>query len=166
MKTPFNFLLYVFIIFGFSKASAQDSNQNPFDLINNQKLLDTNFDNLKSKNSAILSANSIQISQVGLNNYTDVYLKSSNAKLLISQEGVNNYVEVYKNVKQLQQSIFQNGDNNFISDTSAYSGNSVDMMLSQEGSNLMLFNTGSNSISKDLKISQKGNSGTIYVFNR
>jgi hypothetical protein len=39
------------------------------------------------------------------------------------------------------------------------------MALSQEGNNLKIYNNGTNSISKDLKISQTGNSASIYIFN-
>jgi hypothetical protein len=72
---------------------------------------------------------------------------------------------MYKNTGDLNQSVSQSGANNFISDFSLYSASAIDMSISQEGNNLTLFNNGTNSISKDLKITQTGNSGTIYIFN-
>jgi hypothetical protein len=122
--------------------------------------------NAKSSNSFLLNKNMIQISQVGESNYADVNVRSRNAKMTINQVGSDNYLEVYKNAKQINQSIVQTGHNNFISDFSLYSKSVIDMAINQEGNNLTIFNNGSNSISKDLKISQSGNSGSVYIFNR
>jgi hypothetical protein len=85
--------------------------------------------------------------------------------MTIDQDGTSNYLEVYKNAKQINQSFVQTGNNNFISDFSLYSGNPIGIEISQDGNNLTIFNNGSNSISKDLKISQTGNSGIMYIFN-
>jgi hypothetical protein len=65
----------------------------------------------------------------------------------------------------LNQSVVQTGNNNSISDFSFHAGNPINMSIQQEGNNLSIFNNGSNSISKDLKITQTGNSGTIFIFN-
>jgi hypothetical protein len=109
--------------------------------------------------------NLIQVQQVGLNNLSTVVVKSENYEIAVNQNGLNNYLDMYKNTGDLNQSVSQSGSNNFISDFSLYSGSAIDMSISQEGNNLTLFNNGTNSISKDLKITQTGNSGTIYIFN-
>ena len=109
--------------------------------------------------------NLIQVQQVGFNNFSTVTIKSENYEIAVNQNGFNNYLDMYKNTGDLNQSVSQSGSNNFISDFSLYSGSAIDMSISQEGNNLTLFNNGTNSISKDLKITQTGNSGTIYIFN-
>jgi hypothetical protein len=172
MKSKINIFLFVCIISWSFQVNAQEeqsySSTEINDFISKEAIsVQTNgSDNTKASNSFLLNKNIIQISQIGDTNYADVNVKSSKAKMIISQDGSNNYLQVYKNAKEINQSIVQTGKNNFISDFSLYSGGSIDMVINQEGNNLSLFNNGSNSISKDLKISQTGNSGSVYVFNR
>ncbi|MNR46198.1 hypothetical protein D3C85_1651350 [compost metagenome] len=75
-------------------------------------------------------------------------------------------MNVYKKTDEINQSYIQSGNNNYISDVSLYSQGVDAMKVNQEGNNLTVFSTGSNSISKDMIINQSGNSGTIYIFNR
>lgn len=119
----------------------------------------------QSVDNYLLNNNLIQVKQVGFNNFSSVTIKSENYEIAVSQNGFNNYLDMYKNTGDLNQSVSQSGSNNFISDFSLYSASSIDMSINQEGSNLTLFNNGTNSISRDLKITQTGNSGTIYIFN-
>ena len=88
-----------------------------------------------------------------------------NLSMYLTQKGNNKYIDVYKNANELKQSIVQMGNNNFIIDYSLYSNNPINMSINQQGNNLSLYNNGSNSISKDLKITQTGNSGIIYIFS-
>jgi hypothetical protein len=172
MKSKINIFLFVLIVSWSFQVNAQEeqsySSTEINDFISKEAIsVQTNgSDNTKASNSFLLNKNIIQISQIGDTNYADVNVKSSKAKMIISQDGSNNYLQVYKNAKEINQSIVQTGKNNFISDFSLYSGGSIDMVINQEGNNLSLFNNGSNSISKDLKISQTGNSGSVYIFNR
>ena len=120
----------------------------------------------QSSNIQLLSNNNlIHISQIGFNNYSDISVHNENSTILIGQYGLNNYVSVDKNAYDLTQSVTQYGNNNYVSDFSLYTSGSINMAIHQEGNNLTLFNNGSNSISKDLKITQTGNSGAIYIFN-
>jgi hypothetical protein len=172
MKSKINIFLFVLIISWSFRVNAQEEQFNSSiemnNLINKEFVSVQNADqnNAKTSNSYLLNNNMIQISQIGYSNYADVNVKSNNAKMTINQDGSSNYLEVYKSAKQINQSIVQTGNNNFISDFSLYSGAPVDMSFSQEGNNLSIFNNGSNSISKDLKISQTGNTGSVYIFNR
>ncbi|MNY51122.1 hypothetical protein D3C86_1866840 [compost metagenome] len=75
-------------------------------------------------------------------------------------------MNVYKKADEVNQSYIQSGNNNYISDVSLYSRGAEQMKVNQEGNNLTIFSTGSNSISRDMIINQSGNSGIIYVFNR
>ena len=171
MKSKINIFLFMCTILWSFHASAQegesDASKETNNLIDKEFVSVQNTDQNKTKtsNNFLLNNNMIQISQIGEGNYADVNVRSRNAKMTINQYGSDNYLEVYKNAKQINQSIVQTGHNNFISDFSLYSGSPIDMAISQEGNNLSIFNNGSNSISKDLKISQTGNSGSVYIFN-
>ena len=170
-KIKINVFLFVLAISLSLNVNAQEEESDYSIGINNLinketvSVQNNDFDKTKSTNKFLLNNNTIQISQVGYNNYTDVNIRGNNPKMMINQDGSNNYLEVYKNAKQLSQSIVQSGNNNFISDFSLYSASPIDMAIDQDGNNLTIFNNGSNSISKDLKISQKGNSGSVYIFN-
>jgi hypothetical protein len=171
MKSKINIFLFLCVILWSFQANAQEeqsySSTEINNFINKEAIsVQTNgSDNTKTSNSFLLNKNIIQISQIGDTNYANVNVRSSSAKMTINQDGSNNYLQVYKNAKEINQSIAQTGKNNFISDFSLYSGGSIDMALNQEGNNLKIYNNGTNSISKDLKISQTGNSASIYIFN-
>jgi hypothetical protein len=117
------------------------------------------------KNSRSILDN-IQINQIGDYNKSQVNLKAAHSDLTINQYGVNNNINFYKSNQELKQIIQQAGNSNFVSDFSINSYYKVDMQINQQGNNLTLFNNGTNSISKEMKIIQTGNSGTILIYNR
>ena len=125
----------------------------------------TSLYNIQSSNQFIQNENSIHISQIGDYNFSKVEMNVENSTLNVNQNGYNNYLVTYKSAIELNQSIIQSGNTNFISDFFFFFGTIINMDIHQEGNNLTLFNTGSNSISKDLKITQTGNSGVIYIFS-
>jgi hypothetical protein len=172
MKSIRNIYLFVLVVLSTFLGNAQEIESNSSETLtkklNKEIILDqkNSSDDSKSKNNYQTNSNIVQISQMGYSNHADVNIRSSSAKIAVNQDGSNNYLEVYKSAKQLNQSFIQTGNNNFISDFSLYSGNSINMALNQDGNNLSIFNNGSNSISKDLKITQTGNLSTIYIYNR
>ena len=117
------------------------------------------------KNSRSILDN-IQINQIGDYNKSQVYLKAAHSDLTINQYGVNNNINFYKSNQELKQMIQQAGNSNFVSDFSINSYYKVDMQINQQGNNLTLFNNGTNSISKEMKVTQTGNFGTILIYNR
>lgn len=170
MKSKLNMFLFGCIIAWSFNVKAQEGNSNSStetnNLINKEFVSIQNLNYNDTKTSNNLNNNIIQITQVGNSHYADVNVKSSNAKMTINQYGSGNYLEVYKNANQINQSIVQSGKNNFISDISFFYEKPIDMSINQQGNNLEFISSGTNSISKDLKISQSGNSGSIYIFNR
>jgi hypothetical protein len=124
------------------------------------------LDKSQNTNQFLQNNNLIQIKQIGYYNYSDINVRGINVSMDVSQNGNNNYVNVYKNAFELNQNISQNGNNNFISDFSMYSRDPINTTFNQEGNNLTIISTGSNSISKNLEINQTGNSGTVYIYNR
>jgi hypothetical protein len=117
------------------------------------------------KNSRSILDN-IHINQIGDYNKSQVNLKAAHSDLTINQYGVNNNINFYKSNQELKQMIQQAGNSNFVSDFSINSYYKVDMQINQQGNNLTLFNNGTNSISKEMKVTQTGNSGTILIYNR
>jgi hypothetical protein len=171
MKPKFDIFLFLSMFFTISFVEAQELNSpvNYLYLVSKDLIYVGNNEIgqvQQSSNIQLLSNNNlIHISQIGFNNYSDISVHNENSKILIGQYGSNNYVSVDKNAYDLTQSVTQYGNNNYVSDFSLYTSGSINMTINQEGNNLTLFNNGSNSISKDLKITQSGNSGAIYIFN-
>lgn len=111
--------------------------------------------------------NIVNVTQVGNNNYQSVATRNCISVVNVAQTGHNNYLDVYKNGGNNNLNIIQYGNNNYISDFSLDAGyNSTNINMTQKGNNLTLINNGSNSISKDLKVTQTGNSGAVYIYNR
>ena len=108
----------------------------------------------------------IHINQIGDFNKSQVCLKTNHSDLTLNQYGVNNDINFYKSNPEMKQMIQQVGNSNFVSDFSINSNYKVDMQINQQGNNLTLFNNGTNSISKEMKVTQTGNFGTILIYNR
>lgn len=152
-----------FLIAGNIFCQSIDANMSDYVLnmnaINNQNQNQT-------VNQYIKSRNIVTISQIGNYNQANLNIVSNNAYVTAQQTGNANYMNVYKNAEEINQSYTQAGNNNYISDYSLYTRGVTTMSINQSGNNLSIFNSGSNSISKDLIINQTGNSGTIYIYNR
>ncbi|MGO4906484.1 hypothetical protein [Flavobacterium sp. W20_MBD1_R3] len=172
MKSKINSLLFVIVLLNvfFVKAQVLQTNaaSDLYNLVDKSMISNLNFGSTvqsQAVDNFIISNNLIQVQQVGFNNYSTVTVKSENYEIGVNQNGFNNYLNLYKNTGDLNETISQSGANNFVSDFSLYSNSAINMSINQEGNNLSLFNNGTNSISKDLKITQTGNSGSIYIFN-
>jgi hypothetical protein len=118
------------------------------------------------KNDHSVLIYNIQINQIGNYNKSQVYQKAAHLDLTLNQYGVNNDISFYKSNSEIKQMIQQVGDSNFVSDFSINSNYKVDMQINQQGNNLTLFNNGTNSISKEMKVTQTGSFGTILIYNR
>ena len=119
----------------------------------------------EKKSHGILIDN-IHINQIGDYNKSQMYLKTAHSDLALNQYGVNNDISFYKSNPEIKQIVEQVGNSNFVSDFSINSNYKVDMEINQQGNNLTLFNNGTNSISKEMKVTQTGNFGTILIYNR
>ncbi|KFF13864.1 hypothetical protein [Flavobacterium hydatis] len=130
------------------------------------KALESNNDyRNQNANLFVQNNNIVKIMQIGAYNAADVSVISNNSNVALNQIGNNNYINMYKKAPEVNQSVVQSGNNNMISDFSLYSSGAINMSINQRGDNLTIFNNGSNSISEGMKITQTGNSGTIYIFN-
>ncbi|TDP01511.1 hypothetical protein [Flavobacterium sp. 245] len=156
-------IIILFLSIGNMFSQSIDGNVNDYVLAFNE----TNSRNQnQNTNQYIISHNIVKIAQIGNYNQANLTIISNNANVTAQQTGNNNYMNVYKKADEVNQSYIQSGNNNYISDVSLYSRGAEQMKVNQEGNNLTIFSTGSNSISRDMIINQSGNSGIIYVFNR
>lgn len=155
------FATYIFLsITGILFSQSIDGNRSDY------VLNEMNNRNQNQINQYIKSRNIVTVSQIGNYNQANLTIISNNANVTAQQTGNTNYMNVYKKADEINQSYTQTGNNNYISDYSLYTRGVASMSINQNGSNLTVFNSGSNSISKDLIINQSGNSGTIFIFNR
>lgn len=113
-----------------------------------------------------LNQNNINIQQIGEYNVINANVVSENSNLLISQNGLNNTLNFSKTANEISQKISQLGNNNTITDLTYFSTYKVNMEMSQNGNNQNIQNIGTNSISKDMKISQTGNGTSIIIINQ
>ena len=171
MKSKINIFLFSILVFSrfisYAQIDQLDSSLKTIILLNKEIIFNQNYgiDIIQSSNQFLETNNFVQLTQIGFYNNSNIDIHSENYKMEVNQNGYNNNLNVYQNAPVLNQTIAQSGNNNYVSDFSIYSGNPLNMSFNQEGNNLSIFNNGSNSISKDLKITQTGDSGTIYIFN-
>lgn len=108
----------------------------------------------------------IQIQQIGDLNKVYANLKSNETKLSVDQNGNYNQLFLDKNAKTITQNIVQQGDNNKISDFTLYTNYAVNMEMIQKGDNQNIQSIGTNSMSRNMKITQTGNGASIILINK
>jgi len=167
MKSIINCIVFALLISPLSIAKAQENESSLLllnkSLLNNEII--SNWNDSFDREQLIQKYNLIHVSQIGSFNYSDVKIVSDISNIVINQDGTNNQMELYKSAHEINQTISQSGDNNFVSDFSLYSGNKINMLINQEGNNLSLFNNGTNSLSKNMQVIQKGNGASVIIFN-
>lgn len=162
---------FFFSVYGFSQVENKNADFNPysssiFDSEANSLFLVSNLSKENINPTQIEKNTVINIKQIGDFNSINANVNSEKANLSILQNGTGNFVDYDKNVTEINQTIIQSGDNNTISDLTYYSTYKVDMDITQTGTNLNVQNIGTNSISKDMKISQTGNGTSIIIINQ
>jgi len=122
--------------------------------------------NLKPVFSSIQSLqNGVYIEQIGNYNSVKTNLKSDNTAVFISQNGNENEVVFEKQAHSIQARIVQDGQNNSIRDYASYSSYDVNMEFVQRDNNQRIQTYGTNSISKDMKVSQTGTGASVLIIN-
>lgn len=171
MKSKIYIVLFViiFIQVGFSqeKDTNGDFKQYSSSLFDSEQnslfVVSTMTDKL---NPVQLNQNKVNIQQVGDYNVINATFNSDNSNLFMTQNGINNSIDLIKNTPELTQSISQIGNNNTINDLTYYTNYKVNMEMNQNGDNQSIQNIGTNSLSKDMKISQTGNGASIIIINQ
>ncbi|WP_343588540.1 hypothetical protein [Flavobacterium sp.] len=168
------FLNIVFLMFFSAALIAQEKEENPEFKNYSSSLFDSKekafsiVSNMNKKerdelNSKIQSG--VQIQQIGDFNKVYAALKSNDTKVAVDQNGDNNSLALDKNAKTITQSVIQQGDNNKISDFTLYTNYNINMEMIQKGDNQNIQNIGTNSMSKNMKITQTGNGASIILIN-
>lgn len=163
------FLTLIFTQFAFCQEEDKSTDFNQyssslFDSEENSLFVVSNMDNKLS--STTYNQNMVNIQQIGDFNVINASIISENSNLIISQNGLNNTIDYVKNAPEISQNISQFGDNNTISDLTYYTNYKVNMEMNQNGNNQNIQNIGTNSLSKDMKISQSGNGASIIIINQ
>ena len=109
--------------------------------------------------------NGVYIQQIGDFNSVSTNVLANSAEIKLYQQGDGNSIAVSKEAVSVQQRIIQKGDNNTIFDYGGYSNHAVSLDFIQKGNNQSIHSFGSNSLSKDMKITQSGNGSTVIVVN-
>lgn len=143
-------------------SSLFNSKEKAFSIVSN----DVSYLNKKEReelNSRIQSG--VVIQQIGDFNKVYAVLKSNDTKVAVDQNGDRNTLLLDKNANTITQSVIQQGDNNKISDFTLKTNYNVNMEMIQKGDNQNIQNIGTNSMSKNMKITQTGNGASIILIN-
>lgn len=108
----------------------------------------------------------VQIQQIGDLNKVKANLQSNETKVSVDQKGNVNELLLDKKAKTITQNVVQKGNNNKISDFTLNTNYNVNMEMIQKGDNQNIQNIGTNSLSKNMKITQKGNGASIILINK
>ena len=121
----------------------------------------------KAQNDLNLKIQSgVQIRQIGDINTVKANLKANEIQVSVAQNGNNNELFLDKYAKTITQNIVQQGNNNSISDFTLHTNYNVNMEMIQKGNNQSIQNIGTNSMSKNFKITQTGNGASIILINK
>lgn len=124
---------------------------------------------MSKKDQAVLNQNiplGVQIQQIGTLNTVNAYLKSNETKVAIDQNGDGNTLFLDKKANTITQNIVQQGSNNRISDFTLKTNYNVNTEMIQKGDNQNIQSVGTNSLSKNMKITQTGNGASIILINK
>ncbi len=125
--------------------------------------LNTNLKPISIANSSL--QNGIYIEQIGDYNSVKTNLKSENTAVFISQKGNENEIIFEKQARSIQARIVQEGQNNSIRDYASRTPYEVNMDFVQRDNNQSIQSYGTNSISKEMKVSQSGNGASVLIIN-
>jgi hypothetical protein len=119
--------------------------------------------NDKSYNTNVESGNILLISQVGLNNEAFVNVNSSQSTVEVSQIGRDNFTDLSYTGNNIQAMVKQNGEKNSVTDYVLFAEEGLNTEITQNGTNLNVIKFGSNSITDGLKINMTGSDKTIIL---
>jgi hypothetical protein len=123
----------------------------------------------KSSDVVLLNNNQpsgVLIQQIGDFNNVTATLNTIETKLSVQQRGDDNDLLLDKTAKTVTQNVVQQGDNNKITDFTLYTNYNVNTEMIQNGDNQSIQNIGTNSISKNMKITQTGNGASVILINK
>ncbi len=173
MKSLFFYTVIVFLL-SVQVSNAQDEEENigfnqysssVFDSKQNALNLVSKIPSSTTSTQAFIPTG-ILIQQVGDFNTFNANLKTENVNISLLQNGNDNSVMLDKEAKSISQKIIQDGNNNQVTDFTYYTKYDVNMQMIQQGSNQNIQNYGTNSLSKDMKVTQTGNGAAVIIINQ
>ena len=108
----------------------------------------------------------VLIQQIGNFNAVRADLDANKVNVSVLQKGELNELLLVKDAKTISQNISQQGKNNSISDYSYRTNYDVRTEMIQNGNDQKIQSYGTNSISKDMKITQNGNGSIVIILNK
>jgi len=177
MKTK---IYILFIMFSFSEiAFCQNDNEEKESKAFNSLTdfskdlryhLITQIDYANKKSSSEMNfqqKSSLNINQIGNYNTVAVNIKAQSVDLDILQYGDENTFQLDNQVDNFKQKVVQVGQKNTIRDVSRHTNTGIDVNMEfiQKGNNQNIHNYGTNSMSKDMKVIQKGDGASVFIIN-
>jgi len=171
MKPLFKIMLFVFGLF-FQAAFAQEEENPGFDQYSSsifdskEKTLHVvSSMNPEQSTSVLLQKGDVLVQQIGNYNLFNANLKANDVDISVLQNGNDNAVSLTKQANTITQRIVQSGENNAIQDFTYYTRYDVNTQMIQQGNNQNIQSYGTNSLSKDMKVTQSGNGSTVIILN-
>lgn len=174
MKSLFNIAIVFFLFTTIAKAqdeeenigfnqyssSVFDSKENTLNLVSK---IPSNPNQVNAQNQI---TNGILIQQIGDYNNFNANLQAEKVAISVSQNGNDNLISLDKQADVISQRIIQQGENNTVTDFTYYTKYDVNMEMVQQGNNQSIQNYGTNSLSKDMKVTQTGNGASVIIINQ
>ena len=168
-----NFILNILLLispmlFAQEKEDNPDFKQYSSSVFNSKETSLSVVSNMNKKNSDTFNnqPSSVLIQQVGDFNKVIATLRSDETNVSVKQNGESNELFLDKDAKSITQTIVQQGDNNKITDFTLSTNYKVNTEMTQNGDNQNIQSIGTNSMSKNIKITQTGNGGSIILINK
>lgn len=147
---------------GFNQYSSSvfDSKENTLNLVSK---IPSSTNQVNAQNQI---SNGILIQQIGDYNNFNANLQAEKVAISVTQNGNDNLISLDKQADVISQRIIQQGENNTVTDFTYYTKYDVNMEMVQQGNNQSIQNYGTNSLSKDMKVTQTGNGASVIIINQ
>lgn len=163
------FLSFSYVAFAQKKENEYGDSQNNPLLFSKENTMNLVSSTAKNQIYMIIRNNhqsDVEIQQIGASNYIDSKLNANDINVSIMQNGSKNQLLLDKNANEISQKIVQDGKYNSITDFSLYANYNVNMEIIQKGDNQSVQNFGTNSLSKNMRITQFGNGASVIILNK
>lgn len=114
-------------------------------------------------NNALSKSNQVYLSQIGELNTININAQTNSSDIRIRQNGSNNDLSFEYIADHAIANVIQNGSNNKVVDYVNLPGETINLNLTQDGSNLSFDKYGSSKLTESLQFKQTGFSKTLIV---
>tara|TARA_B100002049_G_C15902998_1_gene300731 strand:+ start:51 stop:557 length:507 start_codon:yes stop_codon:yes gene_type:complete len=158
--------LTVFFFFGiFSGISAQTfATDGKPDLKRDKlSLFNSGVYEIQRAKTTLPKNNQVYLTQIGELNTININSQTNSSDIMVSQNGNNNDLNFKYIADHAMANVIQNGSNNQVVDYVNLPGETINLNLTQDGSNLSFDKYGSNTLTESLRFKQTGFSKTLIV---